>query len=333
MVMLIVNYDGVWEDVDFNPKTIFLLAVTPKDTLKTLSDKICDRFGLNCDAVDMKFSTLLSGTVVQMSFDADFQIFIAHNKKILNVTFRCFTILYRPVVSIDATHLTGSLKGVLLIASAKDGDSKIYPLAFGFAASECKGSWTWFLSELKKGIGSPQDLVIVSDRHRGIISAMNEVFPMRSTHSVSSTLHRNLDGHPRIKVLQDNSFTMHVTNTVAMTVISTFNRWLLATRDEWAVRLCRSVPPYKNICSESDFVNRCCDSLKDLLDVTIEYKKVVERNEARSRSRSTVVESRVAELERDVYRLKNTKSTSLVDRLRRQEGCTLFKNRPSGSRH
>ncbi|KAK0605376.1 hypothetical protein LWI29_026050 [Acer saccharum] len=82
-----------------------------------------------------------------------------------------------PVVSIDATHLTGSVKGVLLIASAKDGDSKIYPLAFGFAASECKGSWTWFLSELKKGIGSPQDLVIVSDRHRGIISAMNEVFP------------------------------------------------------------------------------------------------------------------------------------------------------------
>ncbi|KAK0607072.1 hypothetical protein LWI29_008867 [Acer saccharum] len=67
-----LNYDGVWEDVDFNPKTIFLLAVTPKDTLKMLSDKICDRFGLNCDAVDMKFSTLLSGTVVEMSFDADF---------------------------------------------------------------------------------------------------------------------------------------------------------------------------------------------------------------------------------------------------------------------
>ncbi|KAK0586076.1 hypothetical protein LWI29_000548 [Acer saccharum] len=66
MVMLIVNYDGVWEDVHFNPKSIFLLAVTPKDTLKTLSDKICDRFGLNCDAGDMKFSTLLSGTVVEM---------------------------------------------------------------------------------------------------------------------------------------------------------------------------------------------------------------------------------------------------------------------------
>lgn len=84
-------------------------------------------------------------------------------------------------------------------------------------------------------------------------------------------------------------------------------------------------------------VSRSFESLKDLLDVTIEYKKVVERNEARSRSRSTLVESCVAELERDVYRLKNTadnpKSTTLVDRLRRQEGCTLFKNRPSGSRH
>ena len=141
--------------------------------------------------------------------------------------------------------------------------------------------------------------------------------------------------------------------------------------------LCRCMPPYKSICSQSDFVNRitsvstdseakkillrsvemesddenesttldrliCCvtrcfDSLKDLLDVTIEYKKVVEKHEARSRSRSTVIESRVAELERDVNRLKNTaynpRSTSLVDRLRRQEGCTLFKNQPSGSRH
>ena len=95
----------------------------------------------------------------------------------IGVCLQGFIRVIRPVVSIDATHLTGSLKGVLLIASAKDGDSKIYPLAFGFAASECKGSWTWFLSELKKGIGSPQDLVIVSDRHRGIISAMNEVFP------------------------------------------------------------------------------------------------------------------------------------------------------------
>ncbi|KAK1566467.1 hypothetical protein Q3G72_000305 [Acer saccharum] len=63
------------------------------------------------------------------------------------------------------------------MASAKDGDSKIYPLAFGFAPSECKGSWTWFLFELKKGIGSPQDLVIVSDRHRGIMLAIKKVFP------------------------------------------------------------------------------------------------------------------------------------------------------------
>ncbi|KAK1586655.1 hypothetical protein Q3G72_004644 [Acer saccharum] len=87
----------------------------------------------------------------------------------IGVCLQGFSRVIRPVVSIDATHLTGSVKGVLLIASAKDGDSKIYPLAFGFAASECKGSWTWFLSELKKGIGFPQDLVIVSDRHRGAL--------------------------------------------------------------------------------------------------------------------------------------------------------------------
>ncbi|KAK0594304.1 hypothetical protein LWI29_001834, partial [Acer saccharum] len=183
MVMLIVNYDGVWEDVDFNPKTIFLLAVTPKDTLKTLSDKICDRFGLNCDAVDMKFSTLLSGTVVQMSFDADFQIFIAHNKK----NPKCYvSVFHNPVpglsvLSDPSFHRCNPLDGICQRGAAYSLGQrrrlKNIPIGIGFAASECKGSWTWFLSELKKGIGSPQDLVIVSDRHRGIISAMNEVFP------------------------------------------------------------------------------------------------------------------------------------------------------------
>lgn len=95
----------------------------------------------------------------------------------LGVCLQGFSRVIRPVIAIDATHLTGSVKGVLLTASAKDGNEQAYPLAFGFAPSECKGSWTWFLSELKKGIGSPQDLVIVSDRHRGIISARIKVFP------------------------------------------------------------------------------------------------------------------------------------------------------------
>ncbi|KAK0607557.1 hypothetical protein LWI29_016641 [Acer saccharum] len=323
MVMLIVNYDGVWEDVDFNPKTIFLLAVTPKDTLKTLSDKICERFGLNCDAVDMKFSALLSGTVVKLRFIR----------------------VIRPVVSIDATHLTGSVKGVLLIASAKDGHSKIYPLAFGFVASECKGSCTWFLSELKKGIGSPQDLVIVSDHHRGIISAMKKVFPYAQhafcVFHIAQKFRRSSKNRSLAREFFYNAYYKHHRDEcdIDLQQMATCNQREMGqgcvnvSADERAMCLCRSVPPYKNICSESDFVNRCFDSLKDLLDVTIEYKKVVERNEAQSRSRSTVVESRVAKLERDVYRLKNTKSTSLVDHLLRQEGCTLFKNRPSGSRH
>ena len=100
--MLIVNYDWAWEDVEFNPKSIFFLAVTPNDTLKTLADKICNRFGLNCDAVDMKFSTLLSSTVVEMSFNVDFQIFISHNKH----NPKCY-------VSVLHKHVPGHLAQVL----------------------------------------------------------------------------------------------------------------------------------------------------------------------------------------------------------------------------
>ncbi|KAK3225464.1 hypothetical protein Dsin_005326 [Dipteronia sinensis] len=55
-----------------------------------------------------------------------------------------FNHVISPVIAIDAAYLIGSVSGVLLIASPKDRDSQIYPLAFGFAASEC------IISALKK---------------------------------------------------------------------------------------------------------------------------------------------------------------------------------------
>ncbi|KAK1588638.1 hypothetical protein Q3G72_025362 [Acer saccharum] len=38
-------------------------------------------------------------------------------------------------------------------------------------------SWTWFLNELKNAIGSPEDCMIISDRHLGIKAAMEKVYP------------------------------------------------------------------------------------------------------------------------------------------------------------
>lgn len=81
MVLLIVNYDGQWEDGQFNPKDVFFLSVTVKETLKTLAEKICRRLGLNCDEVDFKISTRIDGSIVEMIYDLDLQIFVSHNKE------------------------------------------------------------------------------------------------------------------------------------------------------------------------------------------------------------------------------------------------------------
>ncbi|KAK0587691.1 hypothetical protein LWI29_026945 [Acer saccharum] len=53
----------------------------------------------------------------------------------------------------------------------------IYPLAFGFANSECTKLWTWFLKKLRKVIQNPDRVMLVSDRHNGIFNAMEAIFP------------------------------------------------------------------------------------------------------------------------------------------------------------
>ncbi|KAK3224394.1 hypothetical protein Dsin_011419 [Dipteronia sinensis] len=53
----------------------------------------------------------------------------------------------------------------------------IYPLAFGFANSECTESWTWFLKKLRKVIQYLDRVMLVSDRHNGIFNAMEAIFP------------------------------------------------------------------------------------------------------------------------------------------------------------
>ncbi|KAK0607327.1 hypothetical protein LWI29_013389 [Acer saccharum] len=82
-----------------------------------------------------------------------------------------------PVICVDATHLKARTRGVLLVAVCKDGNGMIYPLAFGFANSECIKSWTWFLKKLRKGIQNPDRVMLVSDRYNGIFNAIEAIFP------------------------------------------------------------------------------------------------------------------------------------------------------------
>ena len=88
-----------------------------------------------------------------------------------------FRTVIRPVIAIDGTHLKIKFSGILFVAICLDANNQVFPLAYGFGDVEDELSWTWFLNELKKAIGCPEDCMIISDRHLGIKAAMEKVYP------------------------------------------------------------------------------------------------------------------------------------------------------------
>ena len=65
----------------------------------------------------------------------------------------------------------------MFVATCKDGTNMVYPLAFGFEDGETDEAWTWFLLHIREVIGTPEHLVVISDRHNSIANGMRNVYP------------------------------------------------------------------------------------------------------------------------------------------------------------
>ncbi|XP_025646896.1 uncharacterized protein [Arachis hypogaea] len=78
----------------------------------------------------------------------------------------------KPLVSIDGTHLYGKYGGTLLMAIAQDGNSNILPIAFALVEGENAESWSFFLSNLRSHVTPQEGILVISDRHNGIKSAL-----------------------------------------------------------------------------------------------------------------------------------------------------------------
>ncbi|XP_074313527.1 uncharacterized protein LOC141648705 [Silene latifolia] len=80
----------------------------------------------------------------------------------------------RPIITIDGTHLYGKYKGVLMIAMGVDANDQLYPLAFAIVEKETTDTWSWFLACIRCLVTQRTGLCVISDRHKGIMKAMNE---------------------------------------------------------------------------------------------------------------------------------------------------------------
>ena len=58
----------------------------------------------------------------------------------------------RPVIAVGGTFLKGKYKGTIFIATCKDDNNQIYPLAFDVGDSKNDISWLWFFTKLRESI-------------------------------------------------------------------------------------------------------------------------------------------------------------------------------------
>jgi hypothetical protein len=85
----------------------------------------------------------------------------------------------RPFICLDGCHIKTRYKGVLLTAVGIDANDCIYPVAYAVCEVECTSSWEWFLTTLKDDlkISNTSPWTIMSDRQKGLINAVEKVFP------------------------------------------------------------------------------------------------------------------------------------------------------------
>ena len=81
---------------------------------------------------------------------------------------------YRPVLSIDGTHLYGKYKDTLLIAMGCDGNNKLFPFPFAITEGENIDSWGWFLACIKNRVTQWTRICVISYRHLGIMAVISD---------------------------------------------------------------------------------------------------------------------------------------------------------------
>lgn len=79
------------------------------------------------------------------------------------------------VLSVDGTHLRGPYRGKLLVASSSDANNRVLPMAFALVDEESVRSWGWFLDCIRMHIiGNTHGICLISDRHAGLLSALEQ---------------------------------------------------------------------------------------------------------------------------------------------------------------
>ncbi|XP_027085097.1 uncharacterized protein [Coffea arabica] len=100
----------------------------------------------------------------------------------------------RHLIRVDGCHLRGPHPEILLTIVRIDANDCIYPVAYAMVEIENKNSWKWFIEFLKYDLSiyEQKSWTIISDRQKGLESAIEEVIPGVEHRHCVRHLHNNI---------------------------------------------------------------------------------------------------------------------------------------------
>ncbi|XP_076923134.1 uncharacterized protein LOC143585176 [Bidens hawaiensis] len=105
-----------------------------------------------------------------------------------------FKFLGRELLGLDGCFMKEKYPGQILTAVGTDGNNCLYPVAFAIVEAKCTDSWKLFLDLLGDDLDLPPDanFTFISDRQKGLIQAVESVFPRAEHQFYCRHIHENL---------------------------------------------------------------------------------------------------------------------------------------------
>ncbi|XP_021740125.1 uncharacterized protein LOC110706514 [Chenopodium quinoa] len=90
----------------------------------------------------------------------------------------------------------GPFRGQLLVAVGRDGNNQMFPLAWVVVGVESTDTWSWFLHLLGSDLGTSEGAgyTFMSDQQKGLIAAIQEVFPQAESRVCARHVYSNFRG-------------------------------------------------------------------------------------------------------------------------------------------
>nr|XP_017239829.1 PREDICTED: uncharacterized protein LOC108212616 [Daucus carota subsp. sativus] len=177
--------------------SIFAIARAKRKALAKIKGQHVDQFGKVWEYGNELLKAMPDSTIQVMTEDQVLENDRKRFKRMyicLGPLKRGFTSGCRPLVGLDGCHLKGPYGGQLLAAVGIDANDGMYPVAWAVVEAENNDSWNWFLANLRDDLRVINDgaFTFISDRQKGLINALEAVFPGAEHRFCVMHLYRNM---------------------------------------------------------------------------------------------------------------------------------------------